>query len=672
MTIAAWTAGHRRSILVLVAILAAAGAASALSVPVALFPEVSFPRVSVSLSAGDRPAEQMVVAVTQPVEQAVRAIPYVANIRSNSSRGSADLSLNFAWGSDMVIALQQVEAAISHALPSLPPGTTFTARRMDPTVFPVAAYSLTSPTVDMVALRDLAQYQLLPLLSSISGVARVGILGGASREYQVDVDVSRLQAYGLTFAEVATALSASNVLQAVGRIEEHYKLYLALSDTALHTPDDIGRTIIRSGDNGLVELSDIADVKSATAPQWLRVTADGRDAVSVQIYQQPGGNTVQIVRDVKARLVDFSPHLPKDVKLNAWYDQSELIIASAVSVRDAILVGIGLAALVLLVFLRSLKITLVAILLVPAVLATTVLLLYALGMTFNIMTLGGMAAAIGLIVDDAIVMIENIVRRLRAGKGEHRALIQEGATEFFRPLVASSACTVVIFLPLAFLSGITGAFFRALSLTMASALLVSFLVVWLAVPLLAEHLLSGKDAAREDEGRIQNAVARLYRKSMNIALRWPTVSLLVIAVLLGAGYAAFSRVGSGFMPPMDEGGFVIDYRSPPGTSLTETDHLLRQVEAMLQQTKEVASYSRRTGAQLGGGLTETNSGDFFVRLKPLPRRPIEEVMAEVRHRVPLEVPGLEVDTFQLMEDLIATSRRCRNPSRSSCSATTRS
>lgn len=652
MTFASWAAAHRRSILVLVALLALAGGASGLRVPVALFPEVSFPRVSVSIAAGDRPADQMVVVITQPIEQAVRAIPYVANVRSTTSRGSAELSVTFAWGSDMVIALQQVESAISHALAALPPGTSFTARRMDPTVFPVAAYSLTSPSVDQVALRDIARYQLLPLLSSVTGVARIGVLGGALREYQVDVDLARIQAFGLTFADVATALSASNVLQAVGRMEDHYKLYLALSDTALHTADDIRRTIIRSGDNGLVELSDIAEVKAATAPQWLRVTADGRDAVSVQVYQQPGGNTVQIVKDVKARLAQFAPRLPKDVKIGAWYDQSELIVASATSVRDAILVGVGLAALVLLVFLRSLKITLVAILLVPAVLATTVLLLFTLGMSFNIMTLGGMAAAIGLIVDDAIVMIENIVKHLRAGKGEPRALIREGASAFFRPLAASSACTIVIFLPLAFLSGITGAFFQALSLTMASALAVSFLVVWLAVPLLAEHVLGEKDAAREDEGRVQKALARSYRAVMGTALRWPIAVPLVMAALLAAGYLAFNRVGSGFMPPMDEGGFVLDYRSAPGTSLTESDRLLRQVEDILRNTPEVANYSRRTGAQLGGGLTEANSGDFFVRLGPLPRRPIDEVMADIRRRINLDVPGLDIDMGQLMEDLI--------------------
>lgn len=652
MSFASWAGAHRRSILFLVALLAAAGAISALKVPVALFPQVSFPRIEVSISAGDRPASQMVVAVTEPIEQAVRAIPYVANIRTTTSRGSADLSLTFNWGSDMVIALQQVESAITHALPTLPAGTTFTARRMDPTVFPVAAYSLTSPTVSQVALHDFAQYQILPVLSSVPGVARIAVRGGALREYRVNVDVAKLQAYGLTFSDVAKALSATNVLQAVGRMEDHYKLYLALSDTSLHTPKDIGRTILRSGANGLVELSDVADVKKSVVPQWIRITANGRNAVSVEVYQQPGGNTVQIVKDVRARLARLAPNFPKNVRTSVWYDQSELIVASATSVRDAILIGIGLAALVLLVFLRSFKITLVAILLVPAVLSTTVLLLYALGLSFNIMTLGGMAAAIGLIVDDAIVMIENIVKHLRSGEGEPRALIREGASSFFRPLTASSACTIVIFLPLAFLSGITGAFFQALSLTMASALIVSYLVVWLAVPLLAEHVLGRKDAERDDEGRIQKAISRAYRKVMVGALRWPVLPPLFALALLGAGYVAYMHVGSGFMPPMDEGGFVLDYQSPAGTSLTETDRLLRQVGDILRKTPEVATYSRRTGTQLGGGLTEANSGDFFVRLKPLPRRPIEQVMATVRHKIESRVPGLKIDMGQLMEDLI--------------------
>jgi CzcA family heavy metal efflux pump len=655
LDIAHWSAAHRRSILLLVAILALGGIAAGLSLPVALFPKVDFPRVVVSLDAGDRPADQMVLTITRPVEQAVRSVPGVAGIRSTTSRGSAELSINFAWGRDMVAAMLQVEAAVNQILPGLPVGTRFSVRRMDPTVFPVAAYSLTSDTRSPVELRDLAQFQLVPLLSTVEGVARAEVLGGARAEYRVELDPDKLAALGLTFTDVAQRISGANVLQAVGRLEDRYKLYLLLSDTRIRSLEQIRSTVLRSGADGLVRLDDIARIRLTTAPQWQRITADGHDAVLVQVYQQPGGNTVQIVRDIQDRLAAYRDQLPAGVKVANWYDQSRLITASAVSVRDAIIIGVVLAAGVLLVFLRSLKITLVAVLVVPAVLASTVLLLHVLHMSFNIMTLGGMAAAVGLIVDDAIVMIEQIVRRLREPNEHQQSVgptVRQAAIELFHPLAGSSAATMIIFAPLAFLSGVTGAFFQALSLTMASSLVISFLLAWLAIPLVAEHLLHPGDAEREDAGPLFQRLQGAYRRLLERLLRRPALLTLGVVPLVGLGLVAYQQVGSGFMPHMDEGGFVLDYRAPAGTSLTETDRLLRQVEAILQRDPAVQTYSRRTGAQLGGGLTEANEGDFFVRLKPLPRPPIDAVMDRLRAQVEQQVPGLDIEMALLMEDLI--------------------
>jgi len=644
-------ARHRRSILFLAVILTLAGVFAALRLPVALFPHVNFPRVVVDLEAGDRPADQMVLAITRKVEQAVRAVPGVVSLRSITSRGSAQLSINFEWSDDMVTALLQVESAVNQVLPDLPDGTRFSIRRMDPTVFPVAAYSLTSDTLDLVKLKDLAEYQLVPLLSSIRGVAKVISLGGDTAEYRVEVDAEKLAAYGLTFSDVARTLSASNVLQAVGRIEDHYKLYLVLSDTRFHSLETIENTVLRSGETGLVRLEDIASIAPGIAPQWVRVTADGHDAVLVQVYQQPGGNTVQIVDDIKTSLAQWNK-LPAGVRMANWYDQSELISASAHSVRDAIAIGVVLSALVLLGFLRSARITFLAVVIVPAVLASTALLLHVLGMSFNIMTLGGMAAAVGLVVDDSIVMIEHIIRRLRQAQADLAMNVRNAAVEFTAPLAGSSAATIVIFTPLAFLGGVTGAFFKALSLTMASCLVISFFLAWLAVPLLSEHLLTLRDAKKEDVGAIFGRVREFHGHMLARLFAKPQRVLAGIVPLIVVGVFAYTQVGSGFMPKMDEGGFVLDYRAPPGTSLAETDRLLRQVEDVLRANPSVDTYSRRTGIQLGGGLTEANEGDFFVRLKPLPRAPIDDVMDDVRRRIELQVPGLEVELILLMEDLI--------------------
>ncbi len=655
MDIAHWAAAHRRSILSLFMFFALAGLLTAFRLPVSLFPRVNFPRIAINVDAGDRPADQMVIAVTRKIEEAVRPVPGVASIRSTSTRGSAEISVNFVWGSNMEAALLQVESAINRILPDLPAGTAFTVRRMDPTVFPMAAYSLTSNALTQVMLRDIGEQQLVPLLSAINGVARVSIMGGKTMEYRVEVDPVKLNAYGQAFTDVTNALSATNVLQAVGRMEDHYKLYLTMSDTRIRNLKDIRDTILRSGENGLVRLNDIARVYASEKPEWLKVSADGKQAVLVMIYQQPNANTVQIVREVRARLAEYHDKLPKNMGIANWYDQSQLVTESAASVRDAILIGVLLAALVLFIFLRSLKITLLAMLTVPAALAITVLLLYVLGDSFNIMTLGGMAAAVALIVDDSIVMIEHIVRRLRERKARDGHLdlsIREAAIEFTKPLTGSSAATVIIFVPLAFLTGVTGAFFKALSLTMASSLVVSFLLAWLAVPLLAEHLLNRKDAEREDNGPIFRRILQGYQGLMQRLVQRPVLILFVIVPFFVVAYVAYKEVGSGFMPHMDEGGFVLDFLSPPGTSLTETDRLVTQVEDILKANPAVETYSKRTGGGLGGSLHESNEGDFFVRLKPMPRPPIDQVMDQIRAEIEQKVPGLKIDLILLMEDLI--------------------
>lgn len=655
MKVSSWIQNHRRSLLTLLFLLAVMGTTRAFQMPVGLFPQVTFPRIVVTLNAGDQPAEQMEIQVTRLAEMAIRAVPGVVSLRSTTSRGGADISVNFNWGTDMTSTTLQVSAALNQMQSQFPAGTNLTVRRMDPTVFPVIAYSLTSEKESQIALRDLATFELVPLLSSVNGVARVDVLGGDQEEYQIILDADKMHAFGISQQQVANAVAASNVLTAVGRIEDRFKLFLTVSDTRFDSLDAIRHTVLTSGANGNVELEDIASIRKGVQPQWLGVTADNKDAVLFMVYQQPGGNTVQIANDVRARLAQYQSKLPTDVAVKNWYDQSQLIVASAKSVRDAIFVGVLLAALILLTFLRNMRITLITLIAVPAVFATTVLLLDTLHFSFYIMTLGGMAAAVGLVIDDAIVMIEQIIRRLRGHKDSiehHEKNIMKAATDFFQPLLGSSMATTIIFLPLAFLDGVTGAFFKALSLTMACALIVSFLVAWLAVPLLATHALREKDAEAEDEGPTQRKLLHIYSNLLTSMLHRPIIIIGVALALLIAGYAGYRSVGSGFMPKMDEGGFILDYIAPAGMSLTETNRLLLQMESILQTTPEVSTYSRRTGAQLGGSLTEANQGDFFVRLKPLPRRDIEIIMDEIRDKVHAQVPAMDIDMALLMEDVI--------------------
>ncbi|MGI8568996.1 MAG: efflux RND transporter permease subunit, partial [Methylocella sp.] len=413
----AWIDTHRRSLLFLLLLPIVAGIAAAFSLPVTLFPNVSFPYVRLSIDAGDRPAEQMVLQVTVPIEQAVHKVPSVTNVRTTTSRGTAEVSIFFDWGTDMVSAMLQVNAEVGQVLPQLPPGTSMQTRRMSPTVFPVISYSMTSSTIPLPEIRDIALFQVRPLLTSIPGVASVGVQGGSDQEYHVLVDPGKLKAAGVTVDDVAKAVGASNVLQAIGRVEDRYKLYLVISDDTLRGIDDLSHIAVRTGPDGVTTVGDVATVELSTAPQWTRVTAGGKDAILFNIYEQPGGNSVQIAGEVRSRLQGFHSKLPAGVQVANWYDQSELVTASAASVRDAIIIGTVLAALVLLVFLRSFKMMFIAMLVVPAALLATIVLLSVMSMSFNIMTLGGMAAAIGLIIDDAIVMVEQIIRRVRGNVG---------------------------------------------------------------------------------------------------------------------------------------------------------------------------------------------------------------------------------------------------------------
>ena len=668
MNLALWASHHRRSLIFLLLVAAVAGAFSAFNLPVALFPQVSFPRIAITIDAGDQPANQMITLVTRPVEQAVKSVPGLLEVRSTTSRGTSELSLNFDWGVDMSVATLQVQAEISRILPSLPQGTTFDIRRMNTNVFPVAAYSLTSDKLPLLKIRELAETELLPILSSIRGVQRVEVLGGAPREVRVDVDPARLASFGLAMDDVTKALQGSNVLEAVGLVADRHKLLLSLADNQLKTAADVRNIVLhlnagaantggdagakaRGGAGGVIYLSNVARVYETEAPNYGIVTADGKPAIILQVKQQQDGNTVQIVNEIKSTLAAYAPKLPRDLHISNWYDQSELILGSANSVFEAVLIGVALAGLVLLAFLRNLKITVITLIVVPAVLASTVLLLSVLGMSFNIMTLGGMAAAIGLIIDDAIVMIEQIERRLHSRGEKGRQEIRGATWEFLKPLAGSSAATIIIFIPLAFLTGVTGAFFKALSLTLAASLIVSFLAAFFAIPLMADFFMTAK-ANKDHNGPIFTHVLRGYRSAFHGLLRSPALALPVLAVFLAIGYLAYTHVGSGFMPVMDEGGFVFDYIAPAGNSLQDTDKMLQQVEKIIRTVPEVLTYSRRTGLQLGGGLTEPNTGDIFIRLKPQPRRPIEEVMNEIRTKSQMAVPGLDIETAQLMEDLI--------------------
>ncbi|TCT02539.1 efflux RND transporter permease subunit [Paralcaligenes ureilyticus] len=658
-----WLHHHRLPILFVSFVLTLAGLYAVNSMPIGLFPLTDFPRVRIEVSATSMPAKQMLVEVTQPLEAAARAVPGALGVSSTTSRGSAQIFVDFPWGSNMNQALMSIDTAFAQKLPNLPPGTSYDAIQMSPNaIMPFVSYALISDKVSPADLRRIAQRQMLPLLTGIPGIKRVGILGGKTPEVQVSVSPLVLQHYGITLPDIAKAVSATNTLQSVGHVEDNGLLYLAVGNTAFTSADSVGKVSVRTRKGGVVPLSQIATVKMGTTPQWLLVNDNGKPAVTLDVFQQDRADSLALAKQVDERLNTFMKTQPKSIHLYKWYDQTQLVRSSIAALEEAIAIGLLFAAGVLFWFLRNWRVTAVAMIVVPMSVLCSVLVLWLLGMTINIMTLGGIAAAIGLLIDDVIVMVEHIARRVgRPEQADPKAGVLHASREFLSPLLGSSLATVVIFIPLAFLSGVTGSFFKYLSLTMASSLIISFLLTAFTVPLLARSMVDfakWTDPGHNREGVVRRTHARL----LDSLFRRPWLIAVGLAVLCGVGYIGYSHVGTGFLPRMDEGGFVLDYKTAPSTSLHETDRELQQVEAILKSNPYVQTYSRRTGAGLGGDLAETYQGDFFVRLVDSSKRPdIWNVMDDISGKVTRLVPGVSFDTHQLMSDMIGDMVGRRQP-----------
>ncbi len=652
MNIFSFIQRHTRGIIFVVTVLVLAGIFTVLNLPVSIFPDITFPRIVVLADNGEQPAEKVMVQITKPLEETINSLPGVTDVRSTTSRGSAEISVNFVWGTDIIQSQQLLQGKISQIRNQLPSSASIQVERMNATFFPIMGYALTSDSVSLVKMRDIALYTLRPAISRINGVSQVRVVGGDTKEYLVQVDPTKMHSYGIGIQEVSDALSKTNIVSSAGLMDANYHLYLTLADNTFQSMEDIGNTVIKTSGVSPVYLKNIASVTASVEDNYIRVTANGKRAVLINILRQPGGNTVQIASDVEKMWGDVKSQIPRDIKISNFYNQADLVNESFKSVRDSIGIGVVLAIIVLLIFLKNWRITFVAAIVIPITVAITVLLLMAAGETLNIMTLGGIAAAIGLIIDDNIVIIENIFRHFKEGHEKLSDAIGGSIKELFTAVIGSSSSTIIIFLPFAFLSGVTGAFFKSLSLTMALSLIVSLFLSLFFGPLLASKLLHPKDFEKESSKEKESKIELYYKRFLGFLIQRKFLIVPVILILITAGYFIYSSIGSGFMPEMDEGAFILDYTSPPGTSLTETNRMLMHVEKIIMNIPEVESYSRRTGTQLGFFITEPNNGDYLIKLKNNRSRGINAIIDELRTKVENTEPALQIEFGQAMQDLI--------------------
>ncbi|MVM33697.1 MMPL family transporter [Spirosoma sp. HMF4905] len=624
-----------------------------------LFPEVLFPRVSIIADNGQQPIDRMMITVTKPLESAVKKVNGVTIVKTSTSRGSCTIDVFFEWGQDIYTQKTQVESRINEIRNFLPPGVNLSIEAMNQSLFPVYGFTLESDRHGLVALRDKANLLARPLFSQVPGISNVVVRGGKAKEIVILPNAVKLASLNLSISALMTAINANNNVLSNGYIADYRRLYLTLTDTRVLDVDALSALIVKNDGTRIVHLSEVAQIQVQEQQQeFLVVNANGHQAVQIDLVKQPGVNLIDFAKNAEAKAVEINRILPKGMHVKPYYNQSAFVGDSIHSVIKTIYEGLILAILVMIVFLRSWRASTVVLLTIPVTLAFTVLVLYVVGITINIMSLGAIAASIGLIIDDAIVIIEQIYRvHEEQPKKDKFAVVQEAIHNLFPAMVGSSLSTIVIHFPFRLMSGLAGSFFRELSDTMQITMVCSFLVTWLLLPVL--HLLIGFKHEKNAKPIDEAANVRQLSWLTNLFTK-PLISILFVALLGVGAWLSYSRLETGFLPDLDEGTIVLDYFTPPGTSIQETDRILREAEKVIVAHPDVATYSRRTGIRMAFRGVPPNFGDYSIQLKSTRTKTTIEVIDELRTRIHAVEPVLDISFGQriadLLGDLMSTSQ----------------
>jgi CzcA family heavy metal efflux pump len=614
-----------------------------------LFPEITFPKIKVIADAGLQPVGKMMVTVTKPLENAIKQVPDLQYVRSTTSRGSCEISAFMDWNANIDLSQQRIESKIAEIKNDLPPETQITVEKMNPSILPVMGYTLESHQLSPIELKQLANYTIKPFLSQVSGVSEVRVIGGKTKEYWITLDQQKMSTLSVTPDMLNTAIGQTGFVKSNGYLSDYHFLYLTVTDATVHSKEDIGNIVVRNTGKRIILLKDLAAIAVKEAVEYTRINANGKEALLIAVIKQPNSNLVTLSAAMEVKIEELKKILPKGVAIAPYYIQADFVNTSVKSVTDSLWIGLALAIIVAILFLRSLKASATILITIPITLCLTLIILYACGYTFNIMTLGAIAAAIGLIIDDAIVVVEQIHRTHEEHPDEpSTTLVQKAVNYLFPAMLGSSISTIVIFVPFVLMSGVAGAYFKVLTNTMIITLVCSFFVTWIGLPvvylLLSPRQKKARKVVKPHNVKNQRWVAFFIRR--------PWLSIIMIGALAWLIWWIVPQLETGFLPEMDEGSIVLDYNSPPGTTLQETDRMLQEVEKIIVKTPEVEAYSRRTGTEMGFFITEPNRGDYLIQLKKDRTKTTDEVSEGLRKQIEATQPALRVEFGQVIGDML--------------------
>jgi CzcA family heavy metal efflux pump len=646
---------YKNPLTVVIALIIMGGLFAYSRLPTSLFPEITFPKIKVIADAGLQPVDKMMITVTQPLENAIKQVPELEDIRSITSRGSCEISAFMNWDANVDLSQQRIESRIAQIRNSLPADLQITVEKMNPSILPVIGYTLETNDQSRtpIDMKQIALYTIKPFLSQVPGVAEVRIIGGKQKEYWLTLDPQKMSTLGITPDQLSNALTQTNFIQSNGYLSDYRLLYLTVTDATVHSLQELQDVIVFNNGKRITRLKDIADVKINEGVEYTKINANGKAGLLIAIIKQPNTNLVTISDEMQAKLEELKKILPSGVTIRPYYIQADFVHDSVKSVSDSLWIGLALAIIVAIIFLRSLKASATILITIPVTICLSLIVIYSVGFTLNIMTLGAIAAAIGLIIDDAIVVVEQIHRTHEEHPEESTEMVVEKAIRYLFPaMVGSSLSTIVIFIPFELMSGVAGEYFKVMTNTMIITLVCSFFVTWICLPVIYLLLTRKKAKKKLNKPFVEKPHEVKRQKWVDFFIHKSYVSIFIIAALGVSIWFILPKLETGFLPEMDEGSIVLDYTSPPGTSLEETDRMLQQVEKIITQVPEVETYSRRTGTQMGFFITEPNNGDYLIQLKKNRDRSSDEVIADIRSQVEASQPALQIDFGQVIGDML--------------------